>query len=248
MYAGEDRSLDYWDANVWAAYALKGADPHYAACCPLFDDLYNGKRVVVVPALVVGEVVRAIKGRAAKGRKGDAATRITPGRRPPPKRPARACRMRRTVLPPLPSIAAPGAPGPTPATGDACREAAGPPATRSVWRRRGRAPPQPAVEQSAPPVRPNAHDAPAAPCTRRAAARRRQGCECGAVAAVARPLARDPPARVWEGGFDASIAPWSPGQFSTGISASASRQYLDMPGSSLSAVSMGPTRTVDRRT
>ena len=61
-----DRTRDYWDANVWAAYALKDADPHYAACRHLFDDLHDGKRVVVVPALVVGEVIQVIRREAVR--------------------------------------------------------------------------------------------------------------------------------------------------------------------------------------
>ena len=51
---------------MWAAYALKDADPHYAACRPLFDDLRVGKRSVVVPALVAGEVVQVLRREAAR--------------------------------------------------------------------------------------------------------------------------------------------------------------------------------------
>ena len=51
---------------MWAAYALRATDPHYAACRPLFDDLRVGKRTVVVPALVAGEVVQVLRREAAR--------------------------------------------------------------------------------------------------------------------------------------------------------------------------------------
>ncbi len=62
---------------MWAAYVLKGVDPHYGACRPLFDDLRDGKRRVYMSSLVAGEVVQVVRREAAKmavrGRNGDAA-------------------------------------------------------------------------------------------------------------------------------------------------------------------------------
>ena len=62
---------------MWAAYVLKGADPHYGACRPLFDDLRDGERRVYMSSLVAGEVVQVVRREAvrmaARGRNGDAA-------------------------------------------------------------------------------------------------------------------------------------------------------------------------------
>ena len=62
---------------MWAAYVLKGADPHYGACRPLFDDMRDGKRRVYMSSLVAGEVVQVVRREtvrmAARGRNGDAA-------------------------------------------------------------------------------------------------------------------------------------------------------------------------------
>ena len=62
---------------MWAAYVLKGVDPHYGACRPLFDDLRDGKRRVYMSSLVAGEVVQVVRREAvrmaARGRNGDAA-------------------------------------------------------------------------------------------------------------------------------------------------------------------------------
>ena len=66
MYAEERRGRDYWDSNVWVAYLRKGEDPHYDACRQLFDDLHDGKRTVVVSALVVGEVLQVSRREAAR--------------------------------------------------------------------------------------------------------------------------------------------------------------------------------------
>ena len=62
---------------MWAAYLLKGGDPHYGACRPLFDDLRDGKRRVYMSSLVAGEVVQVARREAvrmaARGRSDDAA-------------------------------------------------------------------------------------------------------------------------------------------------------------------------------
>ena len=65
MYAEEECS-DYWDSNVWAAYSFGDEDPHYDACRQLFDDLHDGKRIVAVSALVVGEVIQVTRREAAR--------------------------------------------------------------------------------------------------------------------------------------------------------------------------------------
>ena len=56
---------------------LKGVDPHYGACRPLFDDLRDGKRRVYMSSLVAGEVVQVARREgvrmAARGQNGDAA-------------------------------------------------------------------------------------------------------------------------------------------------------------------------------
>lgn len=66
LHAPACRSSGYGDSNAWAAYALKGNDPHYGACRPLFDDLRGGKRTVDVSSLVAGEVVQAVRREAAR--------------------------------------------------------------------------------------------------------------------------------------------------------------------------------------
>ncbi len=50
---------------MWAAYVLKGVDPHYGACRPLFDDLRDEKRVYM-SSLVAGEVVQVARREAAR--------------------------------------------------------------------------------------------------------------------------------------------------------------------------------------
>ena len=51
---------------MWAAYVLKGVDPHYGACRPLFDDMRDGKRRVYMSSLVAGEVVQVVRREAAR--------------------------------------------------------------------------------------------------------------------------------------------------------------------------------------
>ena len=45
---------------------LKNRDPNYGACRPLFDDMHDGKRIVDVSPLVIGEVVQVIRREAAR--------------------------------------------------------------------------------------------------------------------------------------------------------------------------------------
>ena len=72
-------SRNYWDSNVWAAYLLKGGDPHYGACRPLFDDMRDGTRRVYMSSLVAGEVVQVVRRETAR-----AAARGKGGSRPSP--------------------------------------------------------------------------------------------------------------------------------------------------------------------
>ena len=61
LHAPACRSSGYRDSNVWAAYALKGGDPRYGACRPLFDGLRCGKKTADASSLVAGEAVQVVR-------------------------------------------------------------------------------------------------------------------------------------------------------------------------------------------
>ena len=63
---------------MWAAYVLKGVDPHYGACRPLFDDMRDGKRRVYMSSLVAGEVVQVARREAARAARGKGGGKPSP--------------------------------------------------------------------------------------------------------------------------------------------------------------------------
>lgn len=65
MSEATDGRLVYYDANIWVAYMQGSVDKYYHTAKTLIDDVEDGKRIAIVPHLVILETVFVIRKRQA---------------------------------------------------------------------------------------------------------------------------------------------------------------------------------------